>query len=365
MTVRKREIFHEATPDWFYFDIHNLVRMRITASHPSAYSIVKSFGPFQVAELERWDLTLVKEITLEEQHSFGTTMYEFSPTCAVIKSRNVSVALRDEGILLGGSRDLLPYVMPLIHWKMLEHKATMIHGASVAVDGQGILMPAWGGTGKTSAMVQLVKLQNTAFMGDDFTIVCSDGMLLSYPKPFFIYPYHRNIFPHLFKNKPKLLVPSWLSRPMALVREAVRPTVAAFPRLESFCRRFTPEHMQVAAHKALPDVEFADNAPLKLILFLERYNGSEPIVDQLDPIIARRRVVGNHYFELGVHAQELMTACSATGLLGLEEWFGRMSEVVDEVFGRLPIYRLRLPPMKLEPAGKAIAAAAREQLAKL
>ncbi len=351
--------------EYFYFDIHNLVRMRITTSHPCAYSIRHSYQPFEVEKLEECDLTLSENTLLPSHHSDASTACKFAEGCVRMNARMVDVALRGQELFLCGKRDLLPFVGPLIHWQMLQRGATTIHGASVAVDGQGILMPAWGGTGKTSAIVELLKLPGSAFMGDDFAIIRGDGMLLSYPKPFFVYPYHQDVFPHLFKHKPKLLVPAWMSGFTAVVRQAVRPMLAAFPTLESLCRRLTPEHMQIPARQALPHADFLDSAPVKLIVFLERYNGSEPVIDRLDPITARRRVVGNHYFELGAQAQELMTACAATGLLGLEDWFGEMARVVDRVFGRLPIYRLRLAPMKPQPTGKAIASAVNELLGKM
>lgn len=351
-------------PEYFYFNIHNLVKMRITASHPCAYSIRHSYQPFQVEQLDECDLTLSENMLLLGDYSDASTAYKFGHGCTRINARMVDVALRGDKLFLSGKRDLLPFVGPLVHWQMLRRGATTIHGASVAVNGRGILMPAWGGTGKTSAIVELLKLSGSAFMGDDFAIIREDGMLLSYPKPFFIYPYHREVFPHLFKHKPKLLVPSWMSNFVAVVRRVVRPRLAAFPRLESLCRRLTPEHMQIPARRALPHANFVDNAPVKLIVYFERYNGSEPVVDRLDPAMARRRVVGNHYFELGIYAQELMTACAATGLLGFEDWFGEMSKVVDKVFGRLPIYRLRIPPMKPRLTGKTIASMVNELLPK-
>lgn len=355
----------ETAQDWFYFNIHNLVKMRITKSHPCAYSIKHSYDFFEVDQLEQCGLTLSETMLLSGDHSDGSTVYKFGHDCTRINERMVDVAIHGNELFLSGKRDLLPFVMPLVHWKMLERGAATIHGASVAVNGQGILMPAWGGTGKTSAVMELFKLPDSSFMSDDFAIICRDGTLLSYPKPFFIYPYHRHIFPHLFKDKPKLLVPACISEFVAVVRRAVRPSLARFPRLESLCRRFTPEHMQISARKALPDANFADKAPLKLILFLERHNSSETLIDQLDPVVARRRIIGNHYFELGMYAQELMTACAATGLLGLEDWFGKMSEVVDNAFRGLPIYRLRMPPMKPKPTGKAVASAVCELLFKL
>lgn len=364
-TQKSAAVSMNTDTDWHYFSIHNLVRMRITKSHPCAYSIIHSYEPFQVDQLEECNLTLIEDMLLPDDYSYGSTVYKFDHSCTRINARMVDVALHGIEVLLAGKRDLLPYVDPLMHWIMLKQDCTTIHAASVAVDNQAILMPAWGGTGKTSAIIELLKLPGSAFMGDDSAIICSDGKLLSYPKPFFIYPYHRGLFPHLFKEKPKFIVPAWMSGFMAVVRQAVRPALAALPRLESLCRRFTPEHMQIAARKALPHANFAKKAPLKLVLFLERYNGSETVIDQLDPIIARRRVVGNHYFELGIYAQELMTACGATGLLGLEDWFGKMSEVVDKVFRGLPIYRLRMPHMKPEPTGKVIASAVYDLLEKL
>lgn len=341
--------------DWLYFNIHNLVRMRITASHPCAYSIGDEYECFRVSNLEECNLTLSERMLLPAESSDASTVYRFDHSCTRINSLMIDIAVFGEEVFLSGKRDLLPFISPLIQWITSTRRAAFLHAASMAIDNQGILMPAWGGTGKTSAIIELLKLPGSAFMGDDYTIICDDGTLLSYPKPFFIYPYHKDIFPHLFRNKPKLLIPVWFGKPMAVIRQAVRPGLTMFPRLESVCRRLTPEHMKIPARKALPYAKFVDGVPLKLILFVERYSGSEVVVDKLDPILARHRVVGNWYFETGDLARQLMLACGATGLFSLEDWFAKMSSVVDEVFGRFPICRLRIPPMAPALTAKTIA----------
>ena len=65
------------------------------------------------------------------------------------------------------------------------------------------------------------------------------------------------------------------------------------------------------------------------------------------------------------YAQELMTACAAGGLLGLEEWFARMSDVIEQGFAGLRIHRLSVPPMKPAQTGAAIASAVCELLSEL
>ena len=350
---------------WVNFDIHGLVKMRICKDHPGAYSVCKSFEPFQVEEIDKADLTLTDGNGMSGQYSFGTTAYKFLPGSTYLNKYDIKISFEREEIILSASRDLTPYVMPIVQWILLCKGATFIHGASVSVEGKGVLMPAWGGTGKTSAVMELLKINGSAFMSDDISIIHKENKVFSFPKPFFIYPYHKNIFPHLFKNKPKFIVPPFMSNMMAGIRQAVRPLLSSFPKVERFCRKFTPEHMQVAAKDALPDANFADSANISLILFLERYNGSSNTVDELSVEDAKRKVVGNLFFELGDNARELMMACGATGFIGLEDWFGRMEDVVVNLLKKHQLYRLRMIEMTPEETGKVIASHVCELLANI
>ena len=46
------------THDWLYFNIHNLVGMRVQAGHPSERSVRLVYGPFETDFLDKIDLTL-------------------------------------------------------------------------------------------------------------------------------------------------------------------------------------------------------------------------------------------------------------------------------------------------------------------
>lgn len=246
---------------WLYFNMHDLVRMRVEARHPSEHSIRLVFDPFRVDSLEDADLTLRSDVPRIGDHSIAGQSYLFTDRQVFLRDYQLHLVRDGDRFVMASTRDLLPYVVPVIQWLLLQRECSLVHGAAVAIEGRGVLLPGWGGTGKTSGIVCLLRdMPGAAFLGDDYTIVTSDGRLLAFPKALFIYPYHHRLFPHVFKARHKPLVPPAFSGVLEYVRTAVRPTIMAFPALERIARRITPEHMQVPARKALPDAEFADSA---------------------------------------------------------------------------------------------------------
>jgi len=81
--------------------------------------------------------------------------------------------------------------LPLIDRLMVQKSAAMVHALTAEYKGHALMMPAWGGTGKTSTMSKLVVMDGWAFMGDDWAFVTDKGDLLSFAKPMTIKPYHR------------------------------------------------------------------------------------------------------------------------------------------------------------------------------
>jgi hypothetical protein len=351
--------------EWLFFNIHNLVGMRVQSGHASQRSIRLAFGPFETESLERIDLTLQYEPPEIGEHSFASESYLFTNRHVYIKNYKLHLVNQENGCVLASNRDLLPFVMPVIQWLLLKKQHSFVHGAAVAIKGQGILLPGWGGTGKTSAIICLLKeVPDTSFLGDDYSIVSDKGRLLSFPKAFFIYPYHRNLFPHLFKIHHKPLVPPFLSGLLERVRTVVRPAVMALPRLESFARRITPEHMQVPAHTAIPNAVFVDNVPLDSILFVERYSGTKSIIDKLGVSEAKRQLIGNWNYEQGRCAVDLILGAGGTGVLDLEAYYSRMSLVLEKALSNRCIYRLRMGAMTPAETGKTIVEAIRETVLK-
>lgn len=91
-----------------------------------------------------------------------------------------------------------PYLLELL---FIQQGITFVHGASVAVDKErGILLLAFGGIGKTCFVAKAAKKERVTLLGDDLILVSSDGRLYSYPRPFCLYGYHKELFPEFFKE---------------------------------------------------------------------------------------------------------------------------------------------------------------------
>ena len=97
-----------------------------------------------------------------------------------------------------GNAWYLPYMIQLI---LEEEGKTFIHGAGVAVNGEGILISAFGGIGKTCFIANAIKKSGVKLLGDDLIMVDKDGYCYSYPRPFCLYEYHKKLFPQFFENK--------------------------------------------------------------------------------------------------------------------------------------------------------------------
>ncbi len=92
----------------------------------------------------------------------------------------------------------------LIEYLLEMQKETFVHGAGISVgEGnakRGILLLAFGGIGKTCFISKALRKENIKLLGDDLIILDREGCLRSYPRPFCIYKYHKNLFKEYFSN---------------------------------------------------------------------------------------------------------------------------------------------------------------------
>ncbi len=103
----------------------------------------------------------------------------------------------------------LPFLLQEL---LLQQDKTFVHAAAISVDGTGILLPAFGGVGKTAFVAQAVQDERVQILGDDLVILTRPGQLEPYLRPFALYAYHQPLFPCFFaenqiKCKPRTF--SW------------------------------------------------------------------------------------------------------------------------------------------------------------
>lgn len=313
------------------FSIHGLVNISVPATFPFRQALERELEPFRVHAVLREDILLAR--------IGGISGLDFHP----IHPGGPFVAFDGKQFVLACNRDPLSFVLPLVEWVLLQQSHSLVHAAGVGLNGKGVLLPATGGVGKTAAVQKLCSLPHASFLGDDLVILSDQCELLSFPKPMFIYPYHRELFPHVFAKANKFVVPKALTRAVGAIRRLIRPLLRAFPRVEEFGRQYTPEHIHTPARVALPGVEFSTRLPLSLVLYLERYPGQEVRLEKLDAEKYSAIMTEILIREMGIPAGELLDECFRHELIPKAQYVGLQKKIFQKALRSRPAYKLSLP----------------------
>ena len=339
------------TQQWTWFDMHGVVRVRVAADCPAERQLREMFKPFlAAAPADVSGAAGGADITVTEQSphalvdpSHGEHAYRFTDDAIEIAAHRVGIAVQDGTFWVYGKGELLTTVLPLVDRISVLRGAAMVHAATVAVGAAGVCLPAWGGVGKTSTVAKLTARADGQFMGDDWGWIDRDQNLLGYAKPMFLKPHHRPIYPEVFGERRKPLAPSAMTDTVARLATAVHPVIIRYPRLADVTRRWSPEHMMMHPDQVFAADKIATRAPLKLACFIERFDGSRPVLeDQSRPWMVTR-IVGNFHSELPGTSRDVVVALGATGLVGLESYFADKAEVVSDALAGVPTHSLRVP----------------------
>jgi hypothetical protein len=347
------------------FDIHGRVGMSVAEDVPGAPQLGDMFAPFRTdREPPRPTIAVGSDLVGLDGAVDGDDEFAYNETGIVLRELAIQILRDGDGFALNGRRELLTSVLPLLDVAAVRGGAAMIHAATIAVDGCGICIPAWGGAGKTSTVAKLVRTRRAAFLGDDWAFLSPDGELLGYEKPMLIKPHHRALYPHLFsERRRKPLAPSSLTRPLGRLATAVHPTISRYPRIARFARQLSPEHLMVPPRAAFPDGDFATSAPLALAVFVERWDGSRIERREVDPTRMASRLLGNFFAELPATSHVVLRALTATGIVRLEAHLAAKSTVLTQGLGSVPCYLVRVPrDLNADDASDAIVAALLELL---
>lgn len=331
--------------DHLNLSIHGLATMRVDADAPSLDIIRSMFAPFVVdTPVDSPDIAIVRSHALPIAPSHAEHDYRYDEHSVWLADMDVQIRCTgDDRWIVSGTRELLTAVLPLVDEVTTRRGAAMIHATMVDLDGYGILMPAWGGVGKTSTMAKLMKVPGCHFMGDDWGFIDATGRLLGYAKPMFIKPHHRPIYPHLFEGVRKPLVPSRMSKPISKFTTLVHPLVTKYPSVAAFSRRWSPEHRMVTPQEAFPKMDIATVSELAVSVFVERHDGSACNLEPRSSEWMLDRLVGNFYSELPEHSRTVITALTATGILPMHRSQAAKAAVVASGLGDVPCYLLKVP----------------------
>lgn len=74
-------------------------------------------------------------------------------------------------------------VEALLRFTAVAKGKILLHSACLDIDGTGVMLSARTDTGKTGTILRLLREQNARFLSDDMTILSTDGVAQSFPKP--------------------------------------------------------------------------------------------------------------------------------------------------------------------------------------
>jgi|GEM_PF-5259953 len=230
----------------------------------------------------------------------------------------------------------LPFIMQLA---LMRIGATLVHAAAISVNNAGILLPAFGGIGKTSLMAALMQQRQTdiKLLGDDIVILEEDGTLWPYPRPFCIYPYHRSLFPSYFKKNRWPQTTSWkLSYKIA--REFLRAA-----RLEEHLTRYLTDAPFITIPPANLFGEQAlakKSVPLTHVIQMEKVAGLEHAkVQALTPDHAAT-FMNNVMFRELRDTMHLLFALATAHKIPLAQKLSQTQTVLTHALATIPLHAL-------------------------
>ena len=104
---------------------------------------------------------------------------------------------------------------------LLVRGGALIHAGGLSIDGKGVLLPAWGGVGKSTVVSRAVMHGRAAFMADDHAVIDEHGKMYLHPLPMHIYRYH--VLQDAALKAQMLDICSWTNRLQWHVASVLRP----------------------------------------------------------------------------------------------------------------------------------------------
>jgi hypothetical protein len=197
---------HDSTPNW---------------TQQASWAINRQLDGFEVQsepdETPPYQINLYDYELLPSLHDRSRIVVPhycyYSEEIYVDTQQKIAIEMGDRILNVWCSTKCVGISMPfLLQTLLLMQGKSFVHAAAIAVRGSGILLPAFGGVGKTLFVARAVDKADVTVLGDDMIIVTNQGMLEPYLRPFALYEYHNSLFPDFFADnqiKYKPLTLSW------------------------------------------------------------------------------------------------------------------------------------------------------------
>ncbi|MHB1168815.1 MAG: hypothetical protein ACYC28_05985 [Longimicrobiales bacterium] len=230
-------------------------------------------------------------VHLRSNSTFATE--RFAPDW-LLRTSSSNFLLRSEKVAKNFMYNVFDFVTQLANVTLGQ---SYIHASSFARDGRAVALVAWGGVGKTSALLKLVGSGGWRFLSDDLGLIDDTGTAWRTPKRLQIYGYNVRGEPDTYR--------ALMSRRNLVDRIAwhVRERTAGSKRVR---RRTSAEELFGAENTG-------SHAELTDLFFMERADVSQFTVEPIETHELARRAARTIVRETQP-LHELMTAVYSSGL---------------------------------------------------
>jgi hypothetical protein len=244
--------------------------------------------------------------------------------------------------------------VPLNPWLQLllvPQGVSMVHAAAVEKDGKSLLLPAFGGAGKTLATGLMVRDHGYKFLGDDIVLLTSDGSVLPFPRPLFFSNHHLDVFGEFFARRKSVVAQQRLLGSMkrkivrAIPLKQLTKTIARSLGAEGTLRRIaaTREYLDAgSAEEVFGSSALGNGGPLDKIVFLQRYTG---IKLELRPTSTEQLVARMFAILMNEWKAEWprVIAAGGYGAIDLTDHYARFTAILRSGVSNTPTSTLMIP----------------------
>lgn len=331
-----------------YYSVYDLVGIQVDDSYPWCDTLFLSHGVAQDGKdayqrcRQKVHIDFVKELPMKDVRFIGDGAY-IGENVYLDEQYGARIETHPEYWRLLVTQECNEWLVIVLQLALLNCNHSLIHAAALEKEGQVLLLPSWGGVGKTATVCRFIREHGWRLLGDDLVII-GEGRVLPFLKPFVIYPYHRDLFPELFQNGENhtvknLAVSNMMSRMIPGVKRALRP----FPRVLAYLRKHNPQSMRVSPRKIFEEDQLSRGGEPFRIVWLERSMKENIRFRDISPEALASKAVTVSCVELFASKLESVYHMCGCGMLTFDDVFMRMRQVILDTTENVPCGLLEIP----------------------
>lgn len=315
-----------------FYAIYDLVGVRVGDEYPWCDTLFLN-GVANEGEAaynackQKIDIDFQKTLPMEDVRFIGDGAY-IGENVYVDEQYGARIEKQSNRWHLVAAQECNEWLVITVQLALLACDYTLIHAAALEKDGSVLMLPSWGGVGKTATVCRFIREHGWRLLGDDLVII-GENRALPFLKPFVIYPYHKDLFPELFKSGENhtvknLKLSSLMSRMIPGVKRMLRP----FPRMLAYLRKHNPQSMRVSPHKIFSPEQISQGGVPTRMVWLERSMKDSVECGSITASALASKAVTVSCVELFAAKLESVYHMCGCGMLTYDETFEKMRRII-------------------------------------